>query len=302
MPAEAHYETANLAMRGRLLHQEPMSAHTSWRVGGPADTFFTPADIEDLSDYLAQLDSNEEIHWIGLGSNLLVRDGGIRGTVISVTGVLNDISLHNNGIEVGAGLTCARAARFSAQNQLGGAEFLAGIPGTIGGALAMNAGAFGSEVWDIVSTVRTINRRGEITERDRREYKIGYRSVKKPEEEYFVSAKLDLNKDQEQLARKNIKNLLSKRAESQPIGEHSCGSVFRNPEGDHAARLIEACGLKGYSIGGAIVSTKHANFIINSGTASATDIESLINHVQQAVSDKFTIQLQTEVCIVGEGH
>ena len=302
MPAEAYYETAYLAMRGRLRHKEPMSAHTSWRVGGPADTFFMPADIEDLSEYLAQLDSSEDLHWVGLGSNLLVRDAGIRGTVISVTGVLNDISLYEDGIETGAGLSCARAARFSAQNQLGGAEFLAGIPGTIGGALAMNAGAFGSEIWDIVSEVSTIDRRGEIHQRDKGEFKIGYRSVEKPESEYFVSAKLKLNKDREQLARTNIKELLSKRAQSQPIGEHSCGSVFRNPEGDHAARLIEACGLKGHSIGGASVSKKHANFIINSGTASAADIESLIGFVQKQVSDKFAIQLQTEVCIIGEGN
>ncbi|NKB38917.1 MAG: UDP-N-acetylmuramate dehydrogenase [Gammaproteobacteria bacterium] len=287
-------------MRGTLLHDEPMSAHTSWRTGGTADRFFVPADIDDLSTYLSQMDSLEKIYWVGLGSNLLVRDGGIRGTVISVTAVLDDMKLHGAEIETGAGLTCAKAARFAAKNNLSGAEFLAGIPGTIGGALAMNAGAFGGEIWDLVTSVKTIDRTGKIFNREVENFEVNYRSVKSPKNEYFVSARLLLKQGVTGTAKSNIRDLLSQRAESQPIGAHSCGSVFRNPEGDFAARLIEECGLKGYRKGDAEVSTKHANFIINSGSASAEDIETLIYLVQDKVEKKFNVRLETEVCIVGE--
>ncbi len=288
------------AMRGTLLRDEPMAAHTSWRTGGRAARYYVPADIDDLSLFLSRLEDDEVILWVGLGSNLLVRDGGVKGTVIAITGILNELILQASGVKVGAGLSCAKAARFSAGHGMTGAEFLAGIPGTIGGALAMNAGAFGSEMWDIVTNVETINRRGEKKLRQAGEFETAYRSVNIASDEWFVSAELKLQNDKDQVARSNIRELLAKRAASQPTGELSCGSVFRNPQDDYAARLIESCGLKGKTIGGARVSEKHANFIINTGTASATDIENLILHIQKTVQEQCRVELQTEVHIVGE--
>jgi UDP-N-acetylmuramate dehydrogenase len=296
---ETTYGSDGLAMQGTLLLDEAMAKHTSWRTGGKADRYYIPADLEDLSLFLSQLNDEEEILWLGLGSNLLVRDGGIKGTVIASSGVLNEMSLQSPNIRVGAGLPCAKAARFSASNGLSGAEFLAGIPGTIGGALAMNAGAFGGEMWDIVSSVETINRRGERRIRQVDEFETAYRYVNIDIDEWFVSANLVLRNDNKQIARSNIRELLAQRSASQPIGEPSCGSVFRNPEGDYAGRLIEACGLKGKSIGGASVSEKHANFIINKGNATAADIEKLILHIQETVEAKHHVLLQTEVRIAG---
>ena len=289
-----------LVMKGKLLSNEPMAAHTSWRVGGPADRYYVPFDLEDLSVFLAELDDDEQIFWLGLGSNLLVRDGGIRGTVIATLGVINELILQAPGMKVGAGVTCARAARFSAAKGKSGAEFLAGIPGTIGGALTMNAGAFGSEMWNIVSSVETINRQGELQVRSAADFETRYRFVNIAKDEWFVSANLILTDENTDDARSNIRELLAQRAASQPIGELSCGSVFQNPEGDFAARLIESCGLKGMAIGAARVSEKHANFIINSGPASAAEIEKLILHIQEVVLEKCQIELQTEVRIVGE--
>jgi UDP-N-acetylmuramate dehydrogenase len=287
-------------LRGNLLRNESMAQHTSWRTGGEAERFYVPLNIDDLSLYLSQLEDDEEVFWLGLGSNLLVRDGGIKGSVIAVNGVLNEMNLNGSELSVGAGLACAKAARFSAANGFSGAEFLAGIPGTIGGALAMNAGAFGGEMWDIVKSIETINRKGVRKVRRTNEFEIGYRSVNIAADEWFISAKLELQNDNEKTARLNIRELLAQRASSQPMGERSCGSVFRNPEGDYAARLIDECGLKGKKIGGACVSEKHANFIINTGNASSADIEMLILHVQDTVRDKYQVELQTEVRIVGE--
>ena len=289
-----------LVMKGKLLSSEPMAAHTSWRVGGPADNYYVPVDLEDLSMFLAELCVDEQIFWLGLGSNILVRDGGIRGTVIAAKGVLNEMVMKALGMKVGAGLTCAKAARFSARNGKSGAEFLAGIPGTIGGALTMNAGAFGSEMWNIVSSVETINRKGELRVRSAADFETRYRFVNIANDEWFISANLILADEDIGEARFNIRELLAQRAASQPIGELSCGSVFRNPEGDFAARLIESCGLKGMSIGAAKVSEKHANFIINSGSANAADIEELILHIKKVVLEQCQVDLQTEVRIVGE--
>lgn len=278
-----------------------MSRHTSWRVGGPADHYFMPADIDDVATLLSQLSDDEPVMWLGLGSNLLVRDGGIRGTVIVTSGLLNDMALLNETtIRVEAGVSCAKVARQAARQDLTGAEFLAGIPGTMGGALAMNAGAFGGETWDIVSKVETIDRHGERHLRDKDEYQIAYRSVIGPKDEWFVAAYLDLQQGDAETAREQIKALLKRRGDTQPTQQPSCGSVFRNPPGDHAARLIESCGLKGECRGGACVSEKHANFIVNTGNATAADIESLIGFVKQQVEKQTGVRLQAEVHIVGE--
>ncbi len=286
-------------LKGELLLNEPMSKHTSWRVGGVADKYYKPYDLSDLSEYMKSLPANENILWLGLGSNLLVRDGGIRGSVIALTGRLNELQITDESlIYAEAGLSCAKLSRLADKQGLSGLEFLSGIPGSIGGALAMNAGAFGNEIWNWVVKVITLNREGELNTRYPENYSISYRSVK-PEfnNEWFVAAEFLLDKKQPD---NNIKNLLDKRNSTQPIGMASCGSVFKNPKGKHAAKLIDQLGLKGHCINQACVSDKHANFIINTGKASAQDIEDLIKFVQKAVFAKYGITLETEVKIVGE--
>ncbi|HED39761.1 MAG TPA: UDP-N-acetylmuramate dehydrogenase [Chromatiales bacterium] len=285
---------------GELRCNESMSRHTSWRVGGTAKRFFKPDTVEELATFLAQLPPEEPIVWVGLGSNLLVRDGGIDGAVICTSGVLGKLALlESDLIRAEAGVPCAKLARFSVRFGLAGGEFLIGIPGTVGGALAMNAGAFGGETWPIVEMVETIDRQGRRYLRTPEEYQIGYRTVTGPEDEWFLAAHFRLRIAREDgLAR--TRALLEKRNETQPTGQASCGSVFRNPEGDHAGRLIEACGLKGYSMGGAVVSEKHANFIINSGTATAADIEGLIQLVMRRVEEEQGVKLVPEVHIVGD--
>jgi UDP-N-acetylmuramate dehydrogenase len=292
---------ADCAMVGEMLHNEPLSSHTSWRVGGPARRFYKPADSADLISFLKQLPAAEPLLWLGLGSNILVRDGGFNGTVIATQGCLNGLELVGEaGLRAEAGVSSARVARFAAANDLCGVEFLAGIPGTMGGALALNAGAFGSETWDWVSAVETIDRSGKVRQRSPSDFSVGYRQVTMPEGEWFLSAQMELQSGDGAAALQNIQTLLTQRTATQPIGLPSCGSVFRNPEGDHAARLIDSAGLKGHSIGGATVSTKHANFIINSGGATAADIEALISFVQKRVEQESGIRLQPEVHIVGE--
>ncbi len=284
----------------RVLHDVPMSKHTSWHVGGPADLFFTPRDGMDLAAFMRQLRPEVPLLWIGLGSNLLVRDGGIRGAVISTHGALGALErLSATRIQAEAGVPCARIARQCVKWGLGPAEFFAGIPGTLGGALAMNAGAWGEETWRHVLEVDVLDRRGMRHTRKAADYDIGYRSVKGPDNEWFIGARLEFERAPG-VNSEAIRELLDKRKQTQPIGEWSCGSVFTNPPGDHAARLIDSAGLKGFRIGDASVSLKHANFIINHGAARAADVEALIQHVQRTVEQTHGITLHTEVRIVGE--
>lgn len=288
-------------LRGRLLKDEPMSHHTSWRVGGPADQLYIPADLHDVAEFLRGLPRAEPIHWVGLGSNLLVRDRGVRGTVILTSGALNGLALTGPArVRAEAGVASAKVARFCMTHGLSGAEFLAGIPGTVGGALAMNAGAFGGEFWNLVEAVETLDRSGERHTRPKSEYTIAYRSVKTPAAEWFVAAHLKLAQGEHSRARALIKSLLAKRGATQPTQLPNAGSVFKNPAGDHAARLIEAAGLKGDRIGGACVSELHANFIVNDGTATAADIERLIGHVRDVIERRFGVRLETEVRVIGE--
>lgn len=291
-------------LRGNLLLDEPMSKHTSWRIGGPADRYYQPADIDDLALFLSQLSEEEPIYWLGLGSNLLVRDGGIRGTVIATSGVVNDLQqIDENTVRAEAGVACAKVARFCARAGLSGAEFLAGIPGTMGGALAMNAGAFGGETWDVVTAVETVDQHGRRYRRAPGVFEINYRQVRGAKGEWFVAAHLQLESggDSDDLQTK-IKSLLAKRGDSQPTSLPNAGSVFRNPQDDYAARLIEACSLKGECEGAACVSDKHANFIINTGGATARDVEALIERVAQTVKEKHGVVLQREVHIMGEAQ
>ncbi|TXI40033.1 MAG: UDP-N-acetylmuramate dehydrogenase [Nitrosomonas sp.] len=315
MPIADHTtgETGVSALRGEMRIAELMSKHTTWRAGGDADRYYQPADLDDWADFL-RASPHEVIHVIGLGSNLLVRDGGLRGTVVALHARLNDLRLieqNQSGglIYASAGVACAKVARFAAKHHLAGAEFLAGIPGTVGGALAMNAGCYGAETWEIVAQVQIIKRNGEIVMRQPSEYAIAYRSVKRQSEpagtigaEWFTGAYFRLAQGDQTQSRQRIKELLAQRVASQPLNQPNAGSVFRNPPGDYAARLIEACGLKGCHIGGAMVSPKHANFIVNTGNASAADIEALIMMVQSRVKKATGVALIQEVRIIGDAR
>ena len=292
---------ARFRVRGPVREQVSMAELTVWGVGGRAQHLFEPVDLSDLAGFLSMTDPNEPLLFMGLGSNLLVRDGGFQGTVIVIAKNFDHLSVgENTTLSVGAGVACPKVARFCANKGLGGAEFFAGIPGTVGGALAMNAGAYGDETWRLVREVETINRQGDIATRIPENYTVGYREVIGPENEWFVSAKLNLISADPLVLRESVRELLRKRALAQPLGQRSCGSVFRNPEGDFAGRLIECCGLKGSQSGRALVSTKHANFIINSGDASARDIETLMIKVATTVEQMKGVRLAPEVRIVGE--
>ena len=308
-------------LRGEMRVNEPMSKHTSWRAGGSADRVYIPADLSDLAAFLRGLPRDEAVYMAGLGSNLLVRDGGLRGTVVLLHGALKRICIEQrkNGLSATlgenielvyaeAGVASPKVARFAAKQGLEGAEFLAGIPGTVGGALAMNAGCYGAETWEIVAKVLTLDRTGELHERMPADYEISYRHVEQRmadgsallNREWFVAAWFKLPKGDGAASLKKIKELLQKRIASQPLNMPNAGSVFRNPKGDYAARMIEACGLKGLTIGGAMVSPKHANFIVNAGSASAKDIETLILKVQETVQREHGVWLEQEVRIIGE--
>ncbi|MGZ8257999.1 MAG: UDP-N-acetylmuramate dehydrogenase [Methylotenera sp.] len=286
---------------GKLLLNEPMARYTSWRVGGKADRLYIPAGLDDLCQFLQSLDVAEPIYFIGLGSNLLIRDGGIRGTVVLMHNVLTDLRMDGDLVYAEAGVTCAKLAKFCAKEARQGAEFFAGIPGTVGGALAMNAGCYGSETWRVVSRVTTVNRQGQLNTRDAAEFVVSYRHVEMPvADEWFVAAWIKLAAGDAHESAQKIKALLAERLFSQPVNLPSAGSTFRNPAGDHAARLIEASGLKGYTIGGAQVSEKHANFIVNIGGANALDIELLIKHMRETVLAQHGVALQQEVKVIGE--
>jgi UDP-N-acetylmuramate dehydrogenase len=289
------------ALRGELLFNEPLSDYTSWHVGGYARQFYKPADIADLCQFLSSLSVSENIVWLGLGSNVLIRDGGINGTVIFTQGRLAGLSQLDKGIiRAEAGITCAKLAKYCARSQFNQGTFFAGIPGTVGGSLAMNAGAFGGVTWSHVVAVETVDQQGKLYVRNKDEFIVNYREVKKPFPEWFVAGHFRFPVGDQQTAETAIRELLRKRANSQPIGEFSCGSVFRNPPNDYAGRLIENCGLKGKTIGGAWVSQKHANFIINGGSASAADIEALIYFVQREVMQQHGVHLIPECHIIGE--
>ncbi|MBC7945116.1 MAG: UDP-N-acetylmuramate dehydrogenase [Burkholderiales bacterium] len=332
-------ELVRRPLRGVLREREPMSRHTSWRAGGIADRTYHPADLADLAIFLRSLPDTEPVHFVGLGSNLLVRDGGLRGTVILLHGGLKQmrmIARNDAGeacIYAEAGVASPKLSRFAATHNFEGAEFLAGIPGTVGGALAMNAGCYGSETWRHVDRVLTIDRKGELRQRDVSEYRVGYRevvlrtvetdvtdegatagpgliaanaediqrsAVPRLSDEWFVAAWFKFASSDGEVARRKVKHLLLTRIATQPLSEPNAGSVFRNPPGSYAAQLIEDCGLKGSRFGGAMVSPKHANFIVNTGTARASDIERLIEELRDSVLREFGILLKPEVCIIGE--
>ncbi|MBA3660272.1 MAG: UDP-N-acetylmuramate dehydrogenase [Gammaproteobacteria bacterium] len=294
-------EAAELAIRGRLLKNSTLADYTSWRTGGTAEYIYIPADLEDLSIFLKSLPKTIPLTWLGLGSNTLVRDAGVDGVVIITQGGLDKITqVQTNQIRAEAGVSSAKLARSAARLSTTGLEFMAGIPGTVGGALAMNAGCFGGETWQFVEAVEMIDRSGNIRTRKLSDFTVNYRHVLKPVDEWFVAGHFTLQPGVKEKSLEAIRTLLEKRNHSQPTGTANCGSVFRNPPHDFAGRLIETCGLKTLRIGGASVSSKHANFIINESHATAADIENLINQVGSIVYQKTGVRLIPEVCIIGK--
>jgi UDP-N-acetylmuramate dehydrogenase len=283
-----------------------MAKHVSWRAGGTAARAYVPADTADLAAFLATLPKGEPLCFVGLGSNLLVRDGGLRGTVVLMHSPHGAVRVEGDLVFAEASVACPKVARLAATHGFEGAEFLAGVPGTVGGALAMNAGCYGSETWDVIAKVLMVSRSGRLSERATSDFDWGYRRVelrglKLGEEEWFLAGWFRFRAGDAKRARARIKELLARRIATQPLELPNAGSVFRNPPGDHAARLIEACGLKGYAIGGARISEKHANFIVNpKGRACAADIEALIEHARRAVKERFGVDLVPEVRIIGE--
>ncbi len=290
-------------LRGKLVRNYSLARHTSWRIGGDAERLYWPSDIKDLQVFLQQLPKEESLTWLGLGSNVLIRDGGVVGTVIITLNRLNAISLiSDTQVRVEAGVTCAKMAKFCVKHHFSDGAFFAGIPGTIGGALAMNAGAFGGETWRFVEYVELIDRQGKITRKQATEFEVGYRSVQRLHEEYFVAACFNFSIRPKEQVKSTITQLLKKRSETQPVGEYNCGSVFKNPPNDYAARLIESVGLKGFRIGAAEVSSKHANFICNVGHATSKDVERLMALIVKRVYDVHRITLVPEVQVIGKYH
>ena len=293
-------------LRGTLRRDEPMAKHVSWRAGGLARTFYQPAGVPDLCAFLRTRAPDEPILFVGLGSNLLVRDGGFEGTVVfthhALTGIRQEAGGARPTFHAGAGVPAPHLARFVAKHGGSGAEWMAGVPGTIGGALAMNAGCYGGEAWNHVIAAETVDRNGNVNLRQPTDYDVSYRHVqlKKSSEEWFLSGVFVFERGEEGPAMARMRKLLSQRVASQPLNQPNAGSVFRNPAGDFAARLIESCALKGVNIGGAQVSPRHANFIVNTGGATAGDIESLMNLVQTTVRLRTGIDLVREVRIVGK--
>ncbi len=276
-----------------LKYNEPMSKHCSLRSGGHTREFFLPGNVTELSEFLS--DNSRQVLFVGLGSNLLIRDHGFNGVIIH-TKHLKELTISEGIIDAESGTTLARLSRFAQLNNRHGAEFLSAIPGTVGGALAMNAGAFGSEVWQYVVSVKTINLNGKVHQRKKSDFVIDYRSVShKHIDEFFLSARFDFNLQQQN---DDVRDLLEKRNSTQPIGLPSCGSVFKNPKSHYAAELIESSGLKGFCVGGACVSEKHANYIINHDNATAEDIENLINHIKNTVKSIHNVELETEIIII----
>jgi UDP-N-acetylenolpyruvoylglucosamine reductase len=293
------------ALRGTLTRDAPLARYTTWRAGGRADLLYRPADRDDLAAFVHQWPRSSPLTVIGLGSNLLVRDGGVRGAVIVMHDPGAMLAVQDGLAYSDAGAACPKLARFAALHGCGDAEFLAGIPGTVGGALAMNAGCYGGETWTHVARVEMLDRNGDFAMCTPAEFSIGYRTVAKRDGSalngIFLAAWFRFPPGNPQIARARIRELLARRIATQPLSMPNAGSVFRNPPGDHAARLIESCGLKGFSIGAARVSEKHANFIVNpSRDARAADIEALIAHVRSVVRQGTGVELEPEVRIVGE--
>ncbi len=295
-------ELTNL-LSGEIRRSEPMSKHTSWRVGGPADIFALPKDIKDVV-VLLQYASERDIPYtiIGNGSNLLVRDGGIRGLVIKIAANMAKVEFEGCKVKAMAGVALPRLAQLFLEHQLAGMEFAAGIPAALGGAVVMNAGAHGGQISDLVIGVTVVDRQGKLREIAKQELAFAYRQSNLTGSGLTVLAvTLEAREDHSEAIRDRMQTNLRHRHMTQPQGWPSAGSVFKNIPGQSAGKLIDELGIKGLKIGGAVVSEQHANFIINTGEATAQDILTLIEKVRHMVLQHYQLLLEPEVRILGEG-
>ncbi len=292
-------EAANV---GELLLDEPLSRYTTWKIGGPADLLIIPKDKEALIRTIQILKSHGQ-KWttIGRGSNLLVSDKGVRGAVIKLGKGLGHLKFDGELVYVGASYSFIRLSYLASKKGLSGLEFAGGIPGTVGGAVYMNAGAHGSDTSRILHKAEVLLETGELVEWSNEDLEFSYRYSKLQSVPGIVTeAVLKLKQGDSNEIFEKMSSLRDRRLSTQPLQSATAGSVFRNPLPQHAARLIEESGLKGYRIGGAKVSEKHANFIVNTGQASANDVQSLIQHIQQVIEERHGIKLVPEVHMIGE--
>ena len=294
-------ELQNVMGGSGIFMEEPMKKHTTFRVGGPADVMVQP-DETALAAILALCRQyHVSYSFIGNGSNLLVGDKGIRGVVIEMTDPMGNIEVDGTKITAQAGAMLSKIANTAASNGLGGMEFAAGIPGSVGGAVVMNAGAYGGEMKDIIERVYVLDENGAQLELDRDALDLGYRHSCIPEKKYIVTkVVLELVPRNEAEIRSEMKELNEKRAEKQPLQYPSAGSTFKRPEGYFAGKLIMDAGLRGYQVGGAQVSEKHCGFVINKGDATAADICQLMRDVSDKVQAQFGVVLEPEVKMIGE--
>lgn len=285
-----------------VMLDEPLKNHTSMKCGGPADFLITPCTVESLREVINFCNSeNLPVFVMGNGTNLIVRDKGIRGVVIKLSEKFSRYKVKGNIIEAEAGIFLSRLARIALENELTGMEFAEGIPGTLGGAVAMNAGAYDGEMADIVIKTYYLDNRNNISTVEGDQHKFGKRtSFIQQEGGIVIKSEILLEKGNKEEIRKKMEYFSEQRRQKQPLDMPSAGSIFKRPEGYFAGKLIQDCGLKGYRIGGAEVSCKHCGFIVNTNNASSADIISLIEYIQQKVKEKFGVTLQTEVKIVGE--
>ena len=281
---------------------EPMARHTSFGIGGPADILVIPQDTANLVQVVRTLaTAGREPSYIGNGTNLLVRDGGIRGVVIKIAGALTGIEHDGNHLISAAGESLAAVCHHAAQQGLSGLEFAAGIPGSVGGGIVMNAGANGGEIAQVLEWVEAINASNEVNRYQRSELDFGYRRSQFQTGRWVITrAAFTLTPASPSQVRQSMYEAVERRCQRQPVSDRSAGCIFKHPPGDYAGRLLEETDTKGMRVGGAMVSPKHANFIINTGGATAADVIELIRQVQDKVEARFGIRLDTEICICGE--
>lgn len=292
-------------VRGRVTYGAPLSKVTWFRVGGPADVVYRPEDQEDLCAFLASLPENVPVLAVGVGSNLLVRDGGVRGVVIRLLGPFAGIEVDGETVRAGAGALDVNVAKVAARHGLAGLEFFSGIPGSIGGALRMNAGAYGAETKDVLIRATAIDRKGRVHEVPVEEMGFSYRSSKAPADWIFTEAVFRATPGNQDEIEARMAEIAEKRSESQPIRSRTGGSTFKNPAGldptgPKAWKLIDSVGGRGLTIGGAQVSNQHCNFLINTGEATAEDLERLGEELRAKVKEKTGINLEWEIKRVGE--
>lgn len=301
---EEHRKELSRIFSGEMRFDCGMDQFTTFRVGGKADVVCFPHDLIALQQLVSFINREAIASLVvGRGSNILVRDGGFGGIVIILKGMLASIEKNNNdksSIKVGAGASIADLLSFCSRYNLAGVEFLAGVPGTVGGAAAMNAGAFGREFCNVVLEIQFITSQGELVKRTNSQLGYAYRKLNFPVGEIIVSVKIQLEKEEPGIVNKRITENLKTRNATQPLDMPSGGSVFKNPPGDYAGRLIEEAGLKGKRSGGAMISPKHANFIVNTGNAKAQDVLSLITLVRKEVRDRSGIDLEPEIHVIGD--